>query len=245
MRVGFAGACGEMGYAVRVPDAAVAGNLARFARFYRDTGLDGGFVVAPWHAPPDAAVAGTRMVWFGGDAGAGLPSVHCDDFAGVRLAYARAWEAGYRRIGAAFFSGPVTERGALPVAAFYLSQHERADPGAAIPPFLTAGKIDAAAFRAWLKRWRPEALIGHNLAFYWEARAAGRRIPRDLAYANLVGTEEQPGATGVDFRFREIGHQAARLLDLLFRSGAVLPLEEAPRITLAPHWIAGGTLPGR
>lgn len=244
---GFSEQADRLGYRVTQMRGVSASDPETVAHRYRGQGCDGLFVLSDRPAPDPDVWRGLRAIWYGSEAPAGLPAVYADEIEASRMAFAKAWSAGYRRIGAVFFVGPIAERGVGPAGGFLYSRHTAPEGAVRIPPLLFHGndKDLKGRFRRWLDRWQPDVLIGHNALFLWLARQSGRRIPEDMGYIDLMTAACNPDVSGTDYRYRDIGHQAADLLDLLYRAHAVLPMREAPRITLRPRWIDGRTLPSR
>lgn len=226
----------SMGYAATLLSAEWFGNMDRLRRYVYDTGLDGIAIHSNRPCPGIEVFRDLRVVWMGSEAEAGVPSLFFDNAEAVRLAYSRALAQGARRIGAAFYTGPVRERAFAAVGAFLASQVFAGPSIERLPPFCSDGELDLESYRSWLEDWSPDFLIGHNPSFYWKARELGWSIPERMSF---VALNTDSSFDGYGFTNRRAGKQMVVLLDLLYRSNARIPVAEAPRIAIVPEFQTG------
>lgn len=73
--------------------------------------------------------------------------------------------------------------------------------------------------REWVKRHKPDVILGFNTAFYWLLLEAGCQIPEQIDFINLwsFGTPSDP--RGFSLHPDEVGRRAVEWLDALLRIG--------------------------
>lgn len=169
---------------------------------------------------------------------------------GVRHALRRMRELGYERIGCALMRhDPPAEDdferhgAALAFQAEELTRAERV-------PILRAGMQDEAAFREWLEKHRPDAVLGFHLGVHDWMRAAGLRVPRDAGFACLhVNTRlrPEPGRepSGLDQNYDLVARSAVNLLDQMIRHGEIGTPRRPLTMEVDSDWVDGRTLPRR
>ena len=143
--------------------------------------------------------------------------VRSHPFASVTLAWQQVQRAGYSRIGVMLcrheprMLDDFEREGALAVLQQGLARDETA-----IPPYLGAVE-DAAAATRWLRRTRPDAVIGF-IPFHADwIKEAGMRIPEDISYADLQDAGWPPGMAHVDPNDYQIPLICADHIDQLIR----------------------------
>jgi DNA-binding LacI/PurR family transcriptional regulator len=170
-------------------------------------------------------------------------TVTFDWFKATQLAWRKVAEKGYRRIGAAVFSHqPPAEDDFFRIGA---SQAEQTLllPAENHVPVLTCGHYDKAAFLAWMKEHRPDAIIGFSDGAYYWARDEGFPLPDKIGYASLNVSSAE--IAGMPYDLPYVGAAAAEYLITLLH-GNELGLPERPRTLLVePEWHDGPSLPGR
>ncbi|MFH1497504.1 MAG: LacI family DNA-binding transcriptional regulator [Verrucomicrobiota bacterium] len=173
-----------------------------------------------------------------------LPAVH------------QAWERmralGYRRIGAAIMRHePMIEddfsrlAGALGCQALM-----GGDGGEAIPPLLDSLR-GQSSFEEWVRRHRPDAVLGFHPGQYAVLRSMGIKIPRDMGFACLHNDffnegKRRPGMVAcMAQNFPLIARSAVNLLDQMIRHGERGVPAEPITITVESVWSDGRSLPSR
>jgi LacI family transcriptional regulator len=115
-----------------------------------------------------------------------------------------------------------------------------------VPPFMDTS--NPARLVSWFRRWKPDALIGPDLAeSIGYLKEAGIRSPRDFGYATLDKQTEGKWAfhSGIAQRSTYVGETAVNLLvGCLLRNEIGLPSH--PQVVLLPGvWMDGKTSPQR
>ncbi len=180
--------------------------------------------------------------------------LHCvdlDHFETLRMVWLNVREAGYRRIGIA----PLEHAESIPDDALrHAAAHScfRQTPERERIPVLDHCDMrDQERFIAWVKRHKPEAIIGTHTGQYEWLKAEGFRVPQDLAFAclhvrNNGSYRHIPNLmAGARFMRKEIIEAAVQILGQQVRHGRV-GFDPTPRKTLlSAYWIDGQTLPRR
>jgi LacI family transcriptional regulator len=162
----------------------------------------------------------------------------------VWQAMERCRERGYRRAGFVFSDANDSPRVGDRWLGAYLGQQLNFPPADRLAPCL-ATPADAAAFHAWLRRERPDALLVTHArpALAW-LRELGRQAPRDFG---LVDLENHPGldCSGVHYDPAKVGALAVEMLiGLMHRNETGVPVDQH-EVLLTGEWRDGGTLPER
>jgi LacI family transcriptional regulator len=168
------------------------------------------------------------------------PPVHLimpNHFRALQEGWDHAWAAGHRRIGLALIDQPDAIDYHDRVAA-YLERQQQVAPEDRIPAFKlhvpprlpgnppgdpeeSHGNFqrNAAAMDAWLRQYRPDAVIGFSNFFLSLTRAAGWRVPQDVAFISLWKFEPDDTVPGMCLTHDEVGRRAVDWLDSLLRAG--------------------------
>lgn len=159
------------------------------------------------------------------------------------LAFHRAREKGYRRVGLVISEGATT----LFAAGYFLARM-REDPACDLPPLqLPADDKTAAAVRleAWLRAHRPDAILTDYQQLPTLLARLGLRVPQDLGLAAFSVLDGGGIDAGIDQNAEEIGRSAFRLLAslLLSQERGLSPLVH--EILIEGRWVDGASLPGR
>ena len=93
-------------------------------------------------------------------------------------------------------------------------------------PLLVLPSLEPRAFRRWLKRHRPDVVIGVESALVGMLRDAGYNVPADIGFAHLSRPERTDAPAGMDQCPREIGAAAVELV-----VSQVLSNERGPAVT--------------
>ena len=175
-----------------------------------------------------------------------VPRVHLVTSNQVRngaLAFHRAREKGYRRVGLAISEGATTL-----FAAGYFFARMREDPACDIPPLqLPADDKAAAAHRleAWLGTHRPDAILTDYQELPSLLARLRLRVPQDIGLSAFSVLDGGGIDAGIDQNSEEIGRSAFRLLASLFlhQERGLPPIVH--EILIEGRWVDGASLPDR
>jgi len=175
----------------------------------------------------------------------GLDCVVSDHSRGVLLAGQKLLERGYRRIGLALEARHVADTNGAWVDGFHLLQQRHPHLGD-IPPLIEA-EMGAAAFIAWLRKHRIDAVMTisimhrcHNPMLRW-LKAAGVACPGEVAVATLDRSFVPLPWAGLDQSSDEISAAGVDLCMTKLRLGE-RGIPAIPRtILLHSYWCEGET----
>ena len=158
----------------------------------------------------------------------------------VSLAFSHLVALGYRRIGFLISEDWDAKVDNNFTAGWQISSQKYADKIVAIPPYKTPLE-DAAKFKNWFKRQRPDVLIGRDDDLK-SLESLGYSIPRDLGFASLDMDVKGSRISGVNENNTLIGQKAVDILvGMIHRSEHGVP--ETPIRTLVEGvWVPGKTL---
>ena len=143
-------------------------------------------------------------------------------------------ERSYQRIGAALWKIPGSDNDRRIIGAFLEFQLEAVPKKNRLPPLLFAGgQLDRETVKdkrgefypsptldAYLKKWRPDAIIGMGDLIFWLIRASGLRMPEDIGYISFSSISHvkmrNQSEQGVDLQ--HLGKASVDQLDLLMRT---------------------------
>lgn len=172
-------------------------------------------------------------------------TVVSDQSEGAALAFRRAWDLGYRRIG--FVSSERFERNTRGNfrAGFLLQQSELVSRSARLKPLVLpddAPTGPVGPLRMWLQRARPDAVVSSVAGLRAMLDRLHVVVPRDLAVA---GTSVLDGkfAAGINQQCEEIGAVAVRTLAGMIQQGQTGVPATVQRILVEPVWVDGESLP--
>lgn len=174
-----------------------------------------------------------------------VDAIEHDTYAGVRIAWERVREAGWRRIGAYLpYELPrPTLRDEKRVAAFeYLRGRDL--PVRDHVPALQVAFQDTRAFQDWFREHRPDAIIGITAAPFTnpDFLPAGSEAP---PWVNLQLGLNPKGCAGIRWHQVRAHEMAVEWLDEKLRLGQFGLSEPAKRMVLEPEWLDGPSLPTR
>jgi len=152
---------------------------------------------------------------------------------------------GYRRIGFVFSTPNDYPRVGDRWLGGYLSQQLRLAPKDRVPPYQEDAS-DRAAFLAWFRRWRPDALLVSRAPpiIGW-LEEAGVRVPADVGIVELRNERPELGHAGVFYEPAKVGALGVEMLvGLIHRCESGVP-SDPHEILLTGVWLDGKTLPPR
>jgi LacI family transcriptional regulator len=178
-----------------------------------------------------------------------------DHFSLVTRAWEETWKRGYRRIGFALFQivpniiEDQIRLGAIQCCLLRVPARDR------ILPFIPKKEIgdwDAHLLTDWVRRHRPDVVIGFNPYFRWALESEGFRIPRDIGFAALhkdLDLDQLPGGGERDSGMREMRTKvmmaAVELMDQQIRSHQYGLPKEQRVLLINSEWVDGETLPSK
>lgn len=164
-------------------------------------------------------------------------------FRTVRTAIDRLSDLGYERLGFVMVRHPLRL-----VEEFWCSgflSHYATAPAQVRVPLLIYDPEDLPQIASWYRRYRPDAVLVHDVEQVAVLRSAGLQPGRNGAIAHLNWTPGQAGYAGVDQRAELLGATAIDcLMGQLLRNEIGLP--EAPQeIMIDSVWCDGPSAPRR
>lgn len=193
---------------------------------------------------PDFDWSRFSLVRFGSSV-ATLPahSVTSDQSHCARLAYEKAAERGYRRIGYVS-DGGFEKNTEGHFREGYLTAQAKAAPKARLEPLLFSGdkRRHAAELRAWMKSKKPDALVTTFISLRSLLEGLGLRVPEDIPVATTSVWDGNFDA-GADQNSIEIGRVAVCTLAGLILDNEKGPPEYQRRILVEGRWVDGKSLP--
>lgn len=153
-------------------------------------------------------------------------------------------ERGYRRVGFAFSDANDSPGVGDRWVGAYLRQQLKF-PARDRLPICPGAPTDQAAFTAWFRATRPDALIvAHAPPVRVWLKALGKSVPRDVGLVELQDRPES-GTSGVYYDPAKIGALAVELLvGLMHRNETGVP-DDQHEVMLTGEWREGTTLPRR
>ncbi|MFZ5496986.1 MAG: substrate-binding domain-containing protein [Verrucomicrobiota bacterium] len=169
-------------------------------------------------------------------------------FRGALLAFEKLRGLGYRRIGLMLDRDDQNRRVNYGWLGGYLAaQHTYSDTR--LEPLLTTRGEELPQLKAWLREARPDAVIGFGPKQFLALEEAGRRIPRDLAFAALdveqTRLDHVEAVTGINQNLPLIGATAIDILaSQLYHNEQGLPRRPVYSM-IEGYWVPGRTAPRR
>ncbi len=238
--------CDEMGYRLDEFWLKEPGlNEARISQILFNRGIRGLIV-----APPERfghIHLQLRWEWFASVSfekaivSPGLTQIVQDRYFNIMLCLKNARRLGFRRI--AILIEQQSDRRAYyacQAAAFYfLSTLPEADR---LPLLYSGPKGIPKGFPAWLKRYRPDVIVGQNIQLVAALESAGLKVPKDIGVIHTAVDDDCLSWAGIVARKREIGMAAAEAVISLMQSHQY-GLPAIPRdILIRGRWKEGDTL---
>jgi DNA-binding LacI/PurR family transcriptional regulator len=159
----------------------------------------------------------------------------------TRLAWQSMIKAGYRRIGAAVGMHVPTLEDDLDRLGTVLQCQVDISPRNRIPPLRTA-LGNKKALVAWVRRYKPDAVLAFSNAEYYTIRDSGMDMSR-LGYASLHTFGGSREFAGVIEPTDSISREAVNLLDQLIRHRSIGIPSEPLHILVPGVWREGFSLP--
>lgn len=165
---------------------------------------------------------------------------HCS-----RLAYEKAFELGYRRIGYVSDEGFEKNTSGHFREGYLNAQEERLPHRSHLPPLMIGpdgGAADRRSLRAWLAREKPDAVVTTAPVLSTLLADLGVRVPGDLAVAT-TSVLDGHFDSGSDQNSHEIGRVAvSTLASLILENERGIPVYQR-RILVEGRWVQGASMP--
>lgn len=124
----------------------------------------------------------------------------------------------------------------------YLGYYHRTERRIVIPPLLLYN-WSRVKIAGWLKKYKPEAIVGHGPELYWLLQEMGYHIPQDIGFATLdYVAEDFPDAAGIHQPREWLG---AKLVDLVVEQleNHEFGIPKIPKtVMISGFWKDGSTL---
>jgi DNA-binding LacI/PurR family transcriptional regulator len=166
-------------------------------------------------------------------------------FRGSYLAYERLSQLGYRRIGLMLDREQNSRVNYLWLGGYLAAQYKTGGPR--LEPLLTTTGQEVRQVKSWMKRTRPDAVIGFGPGQFFALQHLGYEIPGDVAYAALDVEQTRlthvEAVAGINQNLQLIGATAIDILvSQLYHNELGLP--QRPVFSMIEgYWVDGRTAP--
>lgn len=165
-----------------------------------------------------------------------------DPHTGVVGAWERMRQRGMRRLGLATFDQTFSLEERLRQAAFLYLQDRDCAPKERIPILRLATPSAEMEFQEWMKRHRPDGVIGLTGLFHWWMVHQGWKVPQEVGFVSLIETGLDIPRAGMNPGYPRLGFTALKLLDASLRLN-LKGIPSDPRVVfLEPEWVEGKTM---
>lgn len=162
--------------------------------------------------------------------------------AATRLVWEKTIACGYRRIGATVFSHQPALEDDFARFSTVAGSHLLSFPDEPLIPPLRCGFDEQSEFIPWVKRNKPDAIIGFHDGLIDRLEDAGLRVPEDIGFASLHRRTRR--ASGIRENVRACADRAVNFLDQMVRLGERGPAETPINLMIEGTWVDGDSLPG-
>ena len=171
-------------------------------------------------------------------------TIRLDAGEAVRICWRRLAEQGCRRIGCCLWDHHgLTLDDQRRLEALLYCQHREAKSHQILPPFTLDQHTPQKEFGRYLRRHRPDGLIGFSGLQAWFLNQPGVRNPELRAYAQLNVLPIEPPCQGISMRSEQKGAAAVRVLQRMIRLGEPTVIDVAESWVLESEWVNGPPLP--
>ena len=174
------------------------------------------------------------------------PVVMHDEFSGITQVWKTLNQRGYKRIGMILPDFPESPSTNLRLGAILVCQKHTAAANR-VPEFsLKDGEgLNYKKFTAWMKKHKPDVLLGYTNERVIELTNNGLRIPEDIPFvaSNLWNPNERGNIAGLFRDNLELFDQAIHLLNTMIRSGSVGTTHASLVEQVKGTWLEGKSLP--
>jgi len=165
-------------------------------------------------------------------------------FQAIKTAFIKLRAGGYNRIGFALGRHPhpmeddeARYGAAISIERNYLPNKHRV-------PIYTGLIQDDKAFLDWFNRYKPEAVVGFALKYYWDLKDHGVNIPADTGFVGLhLDSVSKPEFfSGLFQDLGEIARQSILLIDQMIRNRERGASDKTLDILVPSKWVNGKTM---
>jgi LacI family transcriptional regulator len=217
---------------------------SRLDTILQSRGIQGVLVLPAWREPDLSRLDWSRYAGIYTDYIIEHPALHavsCDHYRSMTDVLERLVQSGYRRPGL-FLQRHQDERLQHRWEGAFLAFTRSHPPTARVPPLLM-DEFSRPQFVRWLKRYKPDVVIGHlDAAIGWMDQC-GARVPDQAGFFCLNLTQAQvKNCAGLDLQPQLLGARAVELLIAqLQRNERGIP-EHASTTMIPARWVDGLTL---
>lgn len=174
-----------------------------------------------------------------------VPHVGINHYANVVRCWRELTQRGFSRVGFVTTPDRFDHGDGQSIAAHTFTQSRTAHPFNQIPVLTLETGDEEKQVAAWLKQYRPEAVIGCTPRFMRAARKLGVNLPSDVNYVSLNVDQEEPGTSGIVSNFSMVGEAAIDALNQLLQRGVTGRQQSAVGTHIEGIWREGNTLGSR
>jgi len=221
--------------------------LSRVDTILKSRGIQGVLVLPAWREPDLSRLDWSRYAGIYADTIVGSPALYgvsCDHFRSMMEVLERLGRIGYRRPGL-FLHRHLDERIQHRWEGAFLAFSRSRPLSARVPPLLM-DRYSQPEFARWLRRYKPDVVVGHPEAAIDWMDQCGFRVPERAGFFCLNLTQAHTkNCTGLDLQPRLLGARAVELLIVqLQRNERGIP-EHASTTMIPANWVDGSTLQAR
>jgi len=235
----------RLGYQIEIEQAPEVSRLQELSRMLYHRGVQG--IVVTGSLPPDflRRFESRHFSWVQCgryQVSAPFHTVRPNTFQAIKLAFSQLHRLGYQRIGFAIGQHETLledDEARLGAAEAMMAFHQEER----IPP-LFREVVTKAHLEPWLKKHRPDAVIGFSLGTVYQLRDLGYRIPDDLGFVALhldPNSVDAPSA-GLNQDKEEVARQSILLMDQLIRHKEVGIPPKPVQLLVSSLWVDGKTI---
>jgi DNA-binding LacI/PurR family transcriptional regulator len=235
--------CAELGYTLEefwLKEKGMSGKV--LSRILRERGIKG-LVISPLHA--GRGHLSLKWEWFSTVSisySLAQPQMHLvtpAQYSGMMDIMRALRHRGYQRPGLVVNQNEHERTDRLRVASFLVNQHEW--PTKSRLPVLIQEDADRKQFYAWLKKYKPDVVIGQHMQLSEWLRASGYRVPEDIGLAGVTVPKDGP-YSGHTENIDSMGRVAVEWLSGMIQRGERGCPSSPVRVLIPGTWTEGTTL---
>lgn len=235
----------RLGYQIEIEQVPEVSRLKDLSRMLYHRGVQG--IVVTGSLPPDflSQFESRHFAWVQCgryQVSAPFHTVRPNTFQAIKLAFSQLHQLGYRRIGFSIGQHETLledDESRLGAAEAMMAFHQETR----IPP-LFREVVTKPLLEPWLKKHRPDAVVGFSVGTAYQLRDLGYRIPEDLGFVALhLDPATSDGQTaGLNQDKQEVARQAILLMDQLIRQKEVGIPPKPVQLLVSSLWVDGKSI---